>query len=136
MEIGQPFYFIQLIISAFVAVLFIQSGLDKVFDWKGNLGWLKGHFEKTPLKNMIPLALGVITLIEVSAGLLSATGFVLHIIGETEFAIEIIGYGLKVAAIGLTMLFAGQRIAKDYTGAASLVPYFILVIIGLLFIQV
>ena len=30
-----------------VAILFIQSGLDKVFDWKGNLEWLTGHFSKT-----------------------------------------------------------------------------------------
>ena len=27
-----------------VAILFIQSGLDKGFDWKGNLEWLTGHF--------------------------------------------------------------------------------------------
>ena len=27
-----------------VAILFIQSALDKVFDWKGNLEWITGHF--------------------------------------------------------------------------------------------
>ena len=27
-----------------VSILFIQSGLDKVFDWIGNVEWLKGHF--------------------------------------------------------------------------------------------
>ena len=30
-----------------VAILFIQSGLEKVFDWKGNMEWLNGHFSKT-----------------------------------------------------------------------------------------
>jgi hypothetical protein len=37
--------------ATLVAILFIQSGLDKVFDWAGNLGWLKGHFEKTSWKS-------------------------------------------------------------------------------------
>jgi diacylglycerol kinase len=33
------------------------------------------------------------------------------------------------------MLFFGQRVAKDYAGAASLVPYFILVVIHLIFLM-
>ncbi len=36
-----------------VSILFIQSGLDKVFDWKGNLEWLTGHFSKTFLRGMV-----------------------------------------------------------------------------------
>ncbi len=127
-------YFINLFTSAFIAVLFIQSGLDKILDWKGNLSWLKGHFEKSPLKNTVPLTLGIITVIEVSAGFLSAAGFVLYIFGNHQLATLLAIYGFMAAAAGLTMLFAGQRIAKDYAGAASLVPYFILVLISLFFV--
>jgi|GEM_PF-6869632 len=54
----------KLFCSAFLAILFLQSGLDKVLDWKGNLSWLKGHFGKTFLKNAVPLLLGIITLTE------------------------------------------------------------------------
>ena len=35
--------------AAMVAILFLQSGLDKALDWKGNLAWLTGHFAKSPL---------------------------------------------------------------------------------------
>ena len=33
---------------------------------------------------------------------------------------------LSVVALAITLLFFGQRVAKDYAGAASLVPYFLL----------
>jgi hypothetical protein len=35
-------------------------------------------------------------------------------------------WGAQLAALNVVMLFFGQRIAKDYAGAAALVPYFIL----------
>jgi hypothetical protein len=54
--------------AAFVAVLFIQSGLDKVFDRKGNLEWLTGHFSKTILAGMVPLMLTTITVLEIVTG--------------------------------------------------------------------
>ena len=40
--------------------------------------------------------------------------------------------GLLIAALNFLALFFGQRIAKDYEGAAVLVNYFILNILGLL----
>ncbi len=46
-----------ILILAFLAVTFIQSGYDKVMDWKGNVVWLQEHFSKTRLKNHVPLAL-------------------------------------------------------------------------------
>ena len=39
--------------------------------------------------------------------------------------------GAVVGAINLTALFFGQRVAKDYVGAAVLVPYFLLAITGI-----
>lgn len=114
---------------AFFGVLFLQSGFDKLFDWKGNLGWLTGHFEKSPLKNMVPLMLGTMTLVEISAGLCSFGGLIVLLVNGPAW-VPILGIGLS--GLALTMLFAGQRIAKDYEGAATLATYFGAALLSLL----
>lgn len=112
--------------ALFVAILFTQSGLDKVFDWKGNFEWLTGHFSKTPLARMVPVMLATITVMEIATGLLAAVGLVyLLATGQNT----LIFYASILGAASLTALFFGQRIAKDYAGAAVLVPYFILLLI-------
>lgn len=115
-----------LIAALFVAILFIQSGLDKVFDWKGNLEWLTGHFSKTFLAGMVPMMLGTITLMEIVTGLAAAAGIVYFI--ATGSLVMVFAAGVLGAA-SLTALFFGQRIAKDYPGAAVLVPYFLLLLV-------
>lgn len=106
-----------------VAILFIQSGLDKVFDWNGNVEWLKGHFSKTFLAPFVPLMLVKITILELLTGLTSAAGIVYFLAtGKTTM----IFCGASLGAISIVALFFGQRIAKDYAGAAVLIPYFIL----------
>ncbi len=50
-----------------LAILFLQSGVDKITDWKGNLGWLKGHFANSPFRNVVPLVLGILTVQEMLA---------------------------------------------------------------------
>lgn len=115
-----------LLSAILMAVLFIQSGLDKVFDWKGNIEWLTGHFSKTFLSGMVPMMVATITVAEIITGLLSAAGTVYFIItGSTA----IIFLAAVSGACSILALFFGQRIAKDYPGAAVLVPYFILLII-------
>src|SRR5207302_11225575 len=54
--------------------LFLQSGIDKVVDRRGNLEFLQGHFAKSPLSGMVPLLVTLITILEVLAGGLSAIG--------------------------------------------------------------
>ncbi len=121
-------YFLQILPATFLAILFLQSGIDKVIDWRGNLGWLKDHFAKSPLGAVVPLMLAVITVLELAAGLLSAIGCVRIAISRgTEFAF----YGAVIAALALIALFFGQRIAKDYAGAAVLVPYFLLTLVAI-----
>jgi len=112
--------------ALFVAILFIQSGLDKVFDWKGNLEWLTGHFSKTFLAGTVPMMLGTITLMEIATGILAAVGIIYFV---TTGSLNVIFISSILGAASLTALFFGQRIAKDYAGAAVLVPYFILLII-------
>ena len=109
-----------------VAILFIQSGLDKVFDWKGNLEWLSGHFSKTFLGGMVPMMLATITVMELVTGFSAAVGIVYFFAtGSTV----LIFYASVVGAASVTALFFGQRVAKDYAGAGVLVPYFILLIL-------
>ena len=112
--------------ALFVAILFIQSGLDKVFDWKGNLSWLTGHFSKTFLAKMVPMMLGTITLMELITGVLAAAG-VIYFFAVGSLALVFVAAVLGAAS--LTALFFGQRVAKDYPGAAVLVPYFLLLIV-------
>lgn len=119
----------QALVAAFLGILFTQSGLDKIFDRKGNLEWLTSHFANSPLARTVGPMFAVITLLEVAAGVLSALGAVMIILyhnAQLAFA------GAVLAAIAITSLFFGQRVAKDYAGAATLVPYFILTILGII----
>jgi putative oxidoreductase len=119
----QPIPFAQLMTSLFLAILFLQSGLDKVFNFADNLGWLTGHFSKTPFRSQVKMMLITITIAEVAAGVLALMGAgQIAMNGEKTFAM----YGAQLATLDIVMLFFGQRIAKDYAGAASLVPYLIL----------
>lgn len=118
-----PISLIQIFALLFLAILFLQSGSDKVFDWKGNLEWLKAHFANSILAKIVPVSLGIITFVELAAGLFSAIGALNILVGNSNFAAFI---GVSLSNLALLMLFFGQRIAKDYAGAGVLVPYFIL----------
>lgn len=109
-----------------VAILFIQSGLDKILDWKGNLEWLTGHFSKTFVARFVPVMFVTITVLEVATGLIAAAGLIYFLVAGSLswlFAASVLG------AAAIAALFFGQRIAKDYPGAAILIPYFILLLI-------
>jgi hypothetical protein len=118
----------QILASAFLAILFLQSGFDKIVDRRGNLGWLKGHFSKSPLAGIVPLMVTAITILEIAAGALSATGCALIVFSRDS---TVAFYGALVSAISIIALFFGQRMAKDYAGAAILVPYFLLALIAI-----
>jgi len=121
-------YLMQIFASAFLAVLFLQSGIDKIVDRRGNLEWLSGHFAKSPLAGIVPALLIWITILEVAAGALSAVGCVLVILLKDS---TIAFYGAIISAAAITALFFGQRMAKDYAGAAVLVPYFLLTLVAI-----
>ena len=113
----------QVLSSAFLAILFLQSGIDKVVDRRGNLEWLKGHFAKSPLAGFVPSMVTVITILELLAGVLSAVGCVMIFFRRDS---TLAFYGAVASAFAIVALFFGQRMAKDYPGAATLVPYFLL----------
>ena len=113
----------QFLTLVLLAILFLQSGLDKIIDFKGNLAWLTGHFSKSPLAGQVAPMLAAITLTETAAGALAAAGAVMLVLdGSKTLGL----HAAQLCALNIVMLFFGQRLAKDYAGAASLVPYFIL----------
>jgi drug/metabolite transporter superfamily protein YnfA len=111
-----------LLILVFLAITFLQSSQEKLFHWKENIDWLKEHFAKTPLRNQVPLALANLLILELISSILC-------VVGAIELAVNsgrIYGlYGAIFSCITLIMMLVGQRLAKDYDGARTIVLYFI-----------
>lgn len=117
----------EVLILLFLIVTFLQSGIDKLTDWNGNLEFITGHFAKSPLRNMVPLLLGIILVLEIVAGLLMTFGvYQLYTSGGKEIAL----LGVELSAVSLIFLLIGQRLAKDYAGAMTLAIYFIITLWG------
>jgi hypothetical protein len=119
-------YVMQILAVAFLAILFLQSGVDKIVDYRSNLDWLKGHFAKSPLAGVVSILLTTLTILELAAGGLSAIGCITLIVSRES---TVAFYGAVISAIALIALFFGQRMAKEYAGAAVLVPYFLLALV-------
>ena len=100
--------FTQLALTTFWAIVFVQSGLDKVLDRKGNLSWLKGHFKHSPLKGIVPLLLSVLTIVELTAGILCVIGITQIVISDD---LTFAQYGIQLSTVALLMLFFGQRMS-------------------------
>lgn len=115
-----PLWVAQTLASAFLSVLFLQSGLDKVLDWKGNREYLGGYFAQTPLKRFSTFLLFNITVMEVLTGVVSAAGCLTVLFSRSS---AIAFAGATLAGITVVSLFLGQRLAKDYAAAAGMVPY-------------
>jgi putative oxidoreductase len=117
----------EVLLLIFLIITFIQSGIDKLLDWNGNISFIKEHFKNSPLKNTVPLLLGIILIVEIIAGVLMSIGvYELY----TSEAKEIALLGVELSAIALIFLLIGQRLAKDYAGAMSLGVYFIITVGG------
>jgi uncharacterized membrane protein YphA (DoxX/SURF4 family) len=116
-------FILQVLVSAFLAVLFLQSGIDKVVDRGGNREYLNAHFALSPLAGTVGPMFLVITILEVSAGALSGVGCALLLLTRDSTVAYL---GAVIGGINIVALFFGQRVAKDYAGAAALVPYFLL----------
>ena len=72
--------------------------------------------------------LGLLTILELAAGGFSAVGCVLIMMKHQS---TLAFYGAVLSALSIVALFFGQRMAKDYAGAATLVPYFLLALTAL-----
>ncbi len=111
-----------ILLLAFLALTFIQSAYEKLFYWQENVDWLKEHFSKTRLKNLVNPSLVLLVLFELISGILCIVGIIELIVNNGRtFGF----YGAIFSSITLLMMLFGQRLAKDYDGARTIVIYFI-----------
>ncbi|MDC1456172.1 DoxX family protein [Flavobacteriaceae bacterium] len=115
-------------VLAFFLIVFIQSALDKVFDYKGNLSFLNDSLGSFFSKQLITLALISVTILELTSGLLCLLGIVDVIFNDSNF-IGLIG--VIIGSVALLILLFGQRVSKNYDGAKTIAIYFILAMIGI-----
>src|SRR5207249_8730550 len=94
----QTTFLMQIFTAAFLAILFLQSGIDKIIDHRGNLEWLKGHFAKSQLAGVVPVLLAAITILEVAAGALSAIGCIILIVSRES---TVAFYGAVISAVAI-----------------------------------
>ena len=119
-----------LLVLVFFLIVFIQSGLDKVFDYKGNLNFLKDLLKIYFSPTLIELALISVTILELTSGILCLIGIINFVFNDSNF----IGLlGLIIGSIALLVLLFGQRVSKNYDGAKTIAIYFILAIVGISF---
>ena len=120
---------VQILASLFFSKVFFQSGIDKIIDRKGNLEFFKDHFKDTLLNKIFSPALSILAFLEITTAGVCLFGFTYSLIfADTTF----IFYGLLLAGLVLLMLLFGQRVAKDYIGAADITVYFIVCIITIM----
>lgn len=116
-------YAVEILTLLFLIVTFLQSGIDKLTDWKGNVNFISDHFKSSPLKNSVPFLVGIILVLELVASILMILGvYDVFFNGSLTFAF----YGAQLSALTLIFMLIGQRLAKDYAGAMTLAVYFII----------
>jgi uncharacterized membrane protein YphA (DoxX/SURF4 family) len=119
-----------LLVLVFFLIVFIQSGLDKILDYKGNLNFLKDLLKIYFSPTLIELALISVTILELTSGILCLIGIINFVFNDSNF----IGLlGLIIGSIALLVLLFGQRVSKNYDGAKTIAIYFILAIVGISF---
>ena len=118
------------LVTAFFAVVFLQSALDKITDREGNLEYLRGHFKNSPFSpEIVAVLFRVLTAIETAAGVLCGLGVLF--LSFRRPGMNLASFGVGVAGLALLSLLVGQRLAKDYAGAAVVATYFAVALIGL-----
>ena len=118
-----------LFILTFLSIVFIQSVLDKIFNWKENL-----EFTTSTLTNKFPpmlvrFALLNVLLLEFTGGFGSLGGVVEIMVGNSTLYMAKLG--TITSSLALLILLLGQRISQNYVDAKTIVIYFIVCLFGL-----
>jgi hypothetical protein len=116
---------------AFFAILFLQSGFDKLYNYHSNLGWIREQFKSTPISPVIVPVFISLTLMELASGMSAAA--CLYFLGTHDTSFSLSSFALCSGT--LLALFFGQRISRNYEGAATLAAYFAVSLISLLFMH-
>ena len=103
------FLIVQVLAVSFLAILFLQSGLDKVLDKKENLDWLISHFANSPFKNFVPVLFFTITVVELLSGILNLLG-VLFLLLDGSLMLAL--YGTILASVALMLEAEGYEVGE------------------------
>jgi hypothetical protein len=118
------------LVTAFFAVVFLQSGFDKLTDSEGNLEFMRGHFKNSPFApETVTRLFWALAAIELLAGVLCGLGLLFF--SFRRDGCNLASFGVATAGLALLGLMIGQRLAKDYAGAAVVAAYFAVALIGL-----
>ena len=117
----------EVFILLFLIITYVISGYEKISDWKGNVNFIKNHFQNSPFKNNVPFLLAILLIVEIIASVLMSIGVYQIYTSETK---EIALLGIELSAVSIIFMLIGQRLAKDYPGAMSLGVYFIITLCG------
>ncbi len=122
--------FARFAVTAFFALIFLQSGLNKFADSDGNIAYFQEQFKQAPsLQGIIGPLFWALAALELAAGGVGTLGVVTLSFASGGFLAR---WGLGASTVALLCLTFGQRMAKDYAGAAVLAGYFAVAMTGLL----
>lgn len=125
--------YLECLILLFVLITFLQSAVDKITDWNGNISWLNDHFKDSILNGKVAISLMLILLLELIAAVTALGGlYFLVTSGDVAWA----NWSLVISGITLLFLLLGQRLAKDYDGARTIVIYLMPVLFGLYILSI
>ncbi|HNQ13126.1 MAG TPA: DoxX family protein [Bacteroidia bacterium] len=123
---------IDLLFAMFWTILFLQSGLDKVWHYKSEKGWIVQKFSRTVFAPIMPLVFLLLTSAEVIAGTLNLVSAIMIIFfGSTILSLP----AAVVSCLTILLLFTGLRFAKDYQSAALLTGYIVLGMINVFIVN-
>lgn len=124
------FYTLGLLIFA---IVWLQSGVSKLIDFKGELAYFKQQFKSTwGIKHMVKESLLLITVLEIASGLIQIAA----IFSLWASQNLILSYWAGLASLfTLFTLITGQRMAKDYAGAQGIMVYISAAMIFLLILH-
>jgi len=121
-----------LCVLAFLSIVFIQSGLDKIINWKGNLEFTSSTLSSKIPSFLVVFALFFVLILETFGGFASLGGIIELICFKDQFLWAQIG--ISSCSSALLVLLLGQRISQNYVDAKTIVIYFIVALIGLILV--
>jgi len=117
----------EILILLFLIITYVISAIEKIFDWKGSVNYIRDHFKNSPLKNHVSFLVAILLILEIIASILMIIGvYQVYTSGIKEIAL----LGITLSAVSILFMLIGQRLAKDYPGAMSLGVYFLITLFG------
>ena len=113
----------------FHSIVFTQSGLDKILNWKSNYDFTKETLSSKFPSLIVKSSLFIVLLLEFFGGIFSTIGsFYIFLDNKCIWFSQL---GLCFCSLALLILMFGQRVSQNYVDAKTIAIYFIVSIIGM-----